>query len=659
MNTQISLIAAPWSNLLKPSIQIGALHAELKKHVFENVKVDLHSAFLEIPAAIWKEDVLENWMRVQAFEEYPYSLAYLSTYGVSNKVPTKSVFTKLLTSINESMGNGSSARSKTNLKSKDIQQLAKQTLKYADFRIQKTNTGLNVFGFTLNYHQVMSSVFIAKRLFELCPNSIFLFGGMGASLPEVVRILQEAQLPAYGVFGEGEKRLLEIARICSRESTIDQIKIEIAKVDGVFSVQSPPNLYVREKSIFENQLMKLEDLAAPSYDEYFDTFKSLKLAKDFKSSIAGEVRVPLEGTRGCFAKCTFCAANTQWNGFRKLSNNQVLHKVRDMLDRHRVGGVQFVDNVCDTWAEGYADALIQMGVKVPAFMELRAHHPEVFWTKLALAGVEEIQIGVEALTDHLLKVIKKGTTAAQNLMVSKYLFELGILSSSNLITHYPGSTIDDIDQTQDILEKTIHFPRYSLATFSLHLGSPLYEARTQEEKKRLQLSLRVDFPKEFEAFGLEFGYKTPKEMSDAKVMKRWDKFTEWYARDYRMRQENHGCELRSFNLLDGGVEIRDSRKASVKTYKLEKRLAEVLKSCHSGRSIEVIQNEFGLNERAAKEAMAKLEALELVHCTSGRYVSLVVRSRDELIQNYFSTIQSQILFNRAVPSVGSILPAQV
>ena len=28
-------------------------------------------------------------------------------------------------------------------------------------------------------------------------------------------------------------------------------------------------------------------------------------------------------------------------------------------------------------------------------MELRAHHPETFWTKLALAGVNNIQIGVE------------------------------------------------------------------------------------------------------------------------------------------------------------------------------------------------------------------------------------------------------------------------
>jgi len=75
-----------------------------------------------------------------------------------------------------------------------------------------------------------------------------------------------------------------------------------------------------------------------------------------------------------------------------------------------------------------SEILIERKLRITAFMECRVHHPEVYWTKLALAGVEAIQVGIEALSPTLIRSMNKGTRAKQNLLVQKWLKELGIES---------------------------------------------------------------------------------------------------------------------------------------------------------------------------------------------------------------------------------------
>jgi hypothetical protein len=91
------------------------------------------------------------------------------------------------------------------------------------------------------------------------------------------------------------------------------------------------------------------------------------------------------------------------------------------------------------------------------------------------AGMQEVQIGIEALSTRLLKKLNKGTTAIQNIEIMKHCEMLGIQNSSNLIVHFPGSDEEDVAETLQNLEFTFSFQPLRMVHFWLGLGSPVWQ----------------------------------------------------------------------------------------------------------------------------------------------------------------------------------------
>jgi hypothetical protein len=90
------------------------------------------------------------------------------------------------------------------------------------------------------------------------------------------------------------------------------------------------------------------------------------------------------------------------------------------------------------------------------------------------AGMYEVQIGIESLSTRLLKKLNKGTTAIQNLEIMKNCEELGIINVSNLILHFPGSDLIDVEETLKNLEFAVPFRPLRCVHFWLGFGSPVY-----------------------------------------------------------------------------------------------------------------------------------------------------------------------------------------
>jgi hypothetical protein len=109
------------------------------------------------------------------------------------------------------------------------------------------------------------------------------------------------------------------------------------------------------------------------------------------------------------------------------------------------------------------------------FCEIRATTPKRVLTDMKRAGVQEIQIGIEALSTKLLEKLKKGTSAIQNLEIMKHCEELGLVNSSNLIFHFPGSDQDDVSETLHNLEFACYFRPLRFVNFWLGMGSPVWQ----------------------------------------------------------------------------------------------------------------------------------------------------------------------------------------
>ena len=317
----------------------------------------------------------------------------------------------------------------------------------------------------------------------------------------------------------------------------------------------------------------------------------------------------------------------------------MVSQVEELASRYPGPTIFFVDNVCDTWAERYAEQLLERGLRYEAFMELRAHHPEFFWTKLALAGVNNIQIGVETLSPGLLAKMGKGTRVFQNIAVQKYLKELGVKSCSNLIFWHPGSTLVDVTETRRALEQLSHLDELSTIKFVLVAGSPLYYSLPLEERQRLQPALgRI--PAAVREFAFRFGHVPPARMNlDRETDKAWQELEDWYE-DLKARCRSHPHQLAVTRIAPDRLRVLDSRFGELREHLLDGADAMIHDFCHAPRKKEHIESGTGLSAAHVGEGLASLVQRKLLYDTEGFYISLALRPRDELIQCYYQKLRT-------------------
>ncbi|MGZ3709854.1 MAG: hypothetical protein ACXVBC_13120 [Bdellovibrionota bacterium] len=185
MKVTTHLISAPWSALNYPSMQLGALKAYLDQVFKHRTRTLAYSAFLGI-AYEWKQNLaFEACQEWRQHEELPYLLLFQRRFLRS--------------------------KAKTPLPANELALLDQATTAYIDREIlpNLAESGVNVIGFTLNYHQTYASLFFERYLRERAGNKklLFLYGGYGAYAKSFEKTLRQIDAGGYVVVGEGEKKL--------------------------------------------------------------------------------------------------------------------------------------------------------------------------------------------------------------------------------------------------------------------------------------------------------------------------------------------------------------------------------------------------------------------------------------------------------------------
>jgi hypothetical protein len=488
----------------------------------------------------------------------------------------------------------------------------------------------------MNFDQVYASLFTYRFILEHYPEFkfCFLFGGASAIRPEVIDLFRRLKVDGYAVVGEGERKLEEVTNHwlqAAQGLTAGEVMTNLQP--GIFHFSKGPLAYERSPEFFEKQLADLSELPAPDYEEYFST-----LERSFPRAVAGEIknriRILVEGSRGCFAKCDFCALNVLWKGFRRQKPETVLERTLSLVKKHQLSKVEFVDNVCDAWAEKFSEGIIDTGVKIKSAMALRAHHPEAFWVKLAKGGMSQAQVGIECLSQDLLAKIGKGTTVPQNVLVLKFLAELGVRCTSNLIVFHPMSAVSDVEETKRVVWLARHFGLLSLSYFKLDFGSPLYNRLSIEQKKKLKSAVYHRFGDAVDRDLLGWGYELPDEQTpitpDRAATKAWTEFVEWH------RELERKLSLEKYDLVEttsssGRITINRLRGHSSKTMTFEGDHASVLNRCHRGIKKATLAEAVGISEMRLDDVLSDLKSEELVIDVAGTLISLPKRQRERVL----------------------------
>jgi radical SAM superfamily enzyme YgiQ (UPF0313 family) len=635
MRVRTHLIAMPWAAPDAPSIQLACLKAHLDRALQRRGECRAYSAFFSILHDFKGRAFQEFFQAVEDYREYVYLPLYLRRFGPA-EFRRRSAIARMLKALRVSWAKPLSLAM--------LNGLERATGRYLDRHVAPNliARGLNLVGFTLNFPQVYSSLYAAEHLRQRFParHFLFVYGGCSASLPTVYSLLTDLGVPGVIVVGEGEKKLELLVRTFEG-LPLAEAQTALAAVagldPGIIVIGEKVDLGVRNPAHYATQVKSLSELALPDYDEYFAALRLACADEKAYAAFRAATDVLVEGSRGCFAKCDFCGLNRVWQGFRKRSADQVVRDTLALTRKYHTSQVMFVDNVCDTWAEEYARLLVQRGIRQRSFMELRANHPEPFWTLLALAGLANVQVGVEAISAPLLKAIGKGTRVVHNLTAHKYLSELGVWPTNHLITHHPASTVADIRETRRILRQIPHWSPFRPIEFELIPGSPRYEGLSEDERAALKPTRRFRLPSAAARYALDYWFETPERLKPGRAVRRaWSAFARQYARA-RARHEAERPRLDVARVAPDTLRLTDTRDGQRRFYEFSGAAARIYDACHGGVKLEAIAQATGLPPETVTATLARFLRLKLVLRVEDCYLSLALRPRDELLRRFFAT----------------------
>lgn len=150
-----------------------------------------------------------------------------------------------------------------------------------------------------------------------------------------------------------------------------------------------------------------------------------------------------ETSRGCWwgerSHCTFCGLNGGTMMYRAMPPPRALALFSELFDRYgdRCSRFEAVDNIMPRQYLKEVFPHLSPPAGTAIFYEIKADIKDWEMEVLSRAGVTEIQPGIEALATSTLKLMGKGTTAAQNINFLKNCLHYGISPYWNLLIGFP------------------------------------------------------------------------------------------------------------------------------------------------------------------------------------------------------------------------------
>lgn len=268
------------------------------------------------------------------------------------------------------------------------------------------------------------------EVLESCPQFDLVVVGEG----------EETLLELCARLEEGRRDLGELRGLAYRENDSGEAVIRDPMKRGLKLQRTPPRPLIEE----------LDRLPFPARD-----LVNLDLYRPQVHLYRGRKSTTLITSRGCPARCTFCATGvTLGNRIRFHSPQYVLSEIEHLVKAYGVQDVIIVDDTFTASAQRTKEIcrlILERGLPIGWFCFARVNNAsrELF-ELMKQAGCFSLFFGVESADPQVLKNIKKGTTVEQARQAMQLANELGFKTEAGFMFGNPGDT-------RETIEKTIEF----------------------------------------------------------------------------------------------------------------------------------------------------------------------------------------------------------
>jgi ribosomal peptide maturation radical SAM protein 1 len=488
--------------------------------------------------------------------------------------------------------------------------------------------GYSMVGFTTMFSQNVSSIAMARALKKRNPEMVLVMGGANSEMPMggvLCKNVPEIDFVFAGPSLKSFPRLVGHLMASQHDLCHD--------IPGILSRRKLESMDIAQCREIGEELSIDEDVPL-DYQDFFTAFDSKV------RGVKMTPKIPFETSRGCWwgerSHCTFCGLNGATMKYRAMSPPKALTFLRTLFDKYGSRAVEFesVDNILPR--EYLTEVLPHLDPPGSStlFYEVKADLKEREMAALAKARITRIQPGIEALSTTTLKLMRKGTTAFQNLRFLILCRYYRVTPLWNLLVGFPN-------------EPEAVYAKYCQdIPLLMHLNPPsgAYPVRFDRfspyHKQGAEYGLKLrpsDFyrmiypfaPEDLENLAYFFRDEDFKAAYITNTA-RWlgplrEKVAHWQAR-WELRDGGLAPELTFKRDLDGGWLVYDSRSGKPVEHRVGPQGLRVLGVLTQQAKLSRVAEKLGdLTEGEVAEEMAALQKRGLIFEEDGIYISLVMR----------------------------------
>ena len=337
---------------------------------------------------------------------------------------------------------------------------------YLDALVETGWDGVRVVGFSSVFQQNAASFALARRLKRRYPDIVTVFGGANFEGEMGVELTRSVDCVDLAVTGEGDDAFPRL--LCALAAGEDPSGIPgVARRVGNQVVATPP----------APPRHRLDDLPVPDYEEYFERSQRLGLLPPVGHRTTW---IPFESARGCWwgekHHCTLCGLNGSTMKYRSKSPQRVFAELAEQARRYRSFRFEAVDNILDvTYLNELFPTLTANNTDYELFYEVKANLTRAQLRTMAQAGLVGIQPGLESLSSPVLRLMRKGVRAAQNVNLLRWAQYYDLHVVWNILWGFPGETEGQCKEQADWVPHLAHLqPPVSAGRLWMERWSPLY-----------------------------------------------------------------------------------------------------------------------------------------------------------------------------------------
>lgn len=605
-NPRVLLLTMPFVSVSRPSIGIALLKARAEQEGFE-----CHTAYPNLRFAetigldryLIIDDSLSHalfagdWLFAQElFHGQIDTSTYLATVRANAGVPTN--FESLL-------------------------EARELVAPFLDECIERYSIAdYDIIGFTSTFQQTLASLSLARRIKERWPEKITMMGGANCEGVMGMELMRQFSWIDAIISGEADYSFPEFLKRKATGASVDDVRGLIYREGGVPRVAGP-----------QDRVHDMDALPDPDFTEYFATIAASRLKERIHPTLL------FESARGCWwgakSHCTFCGLNGDTMQFRSKSAARTLAELESQSTRYNLKNFSAVDNIiAHDYFRDFLPALKEKNAGYNLFYEIKSNLKPEQVKLLKDAGVWAVQPGVESLSSPVLKLMKKGVSAIQNIQLLKSCREYKVEAAWNFLFGFPGETQQHYDEVAATIPALYHLrPPGAVSPIRLDRFSPNFNNAEEfglvEIKPFALYSYLYPVPPEAVAnLAYFFEYKHRDGRNVQAVMKNLEE-------PIRIWKSNSGGDLVKKYGADPELMVVDTRPAHAhRLYPFSGMQRELYEFCDEIRSIKQIL-EFASRltgrtieaiEESVNTFLDQMLSLELMVREGNQYLSLAIQT---------------------------------